>query len=454
MKGKLLAIVMIMGLSLSVFAQNGKYGATPEDSTECIKNLSLYGEFMKQKNTKDAYGPWQKACQICPKSTKNLYIHGERMLKEKLTAASKADPKDEARIKSLVDSLYTIYDMRIEHFGQRGKVLEKKGPLMLKYERDRAAEANEIMKEAIELQGDKVRSTTVSYYFRSKYYMFRNVPKEDKEGRNAARMETIKLYPEVNALIKKMLKAATDANNEKAIGQWNKTNADVDKIFGGIAKCEDLINIFTPLFEADPTNVEQNQLILGLLETRKCNDADLYTNVAIEMLKVNPTAAAAYAIGNKRASQGKCSEALQYLKQTIDLASEEELDLKEKACMEAAKCSYNMRSLEATRSYCRQALAINPRNGSAYILIGDAYAVSQFGDNECTQKSVYWAATDKYEKAKSVDGSVAGRANGKIGKMKAQYPDTEKCFMHSVKDGDTFHVGGWINEDTVVRTKE
>ena len=43
----ILALVAGLTTSSKVSAQ-GKYGATPEDSVECIMNLSLYNEFYKQ----------------------------------------------------------------------------------------------------------------------------------------------------------------------------------------------------------------------------------------------------------------------------------------------------------------------------------------------------------------------------------------------------------------------
>ena len=69
-----LAIAIIAGISISseMSAQEiKKYGETPEDSVECIMNLSLYTEFYKQwkssgyKNVSvdDAIGPWRQVFQ-------------------------------------------------------------------------------------------------------------------------------------------------------------------------------------------------------------------------------------------------------------------------------------------------------------------------------------------------------------------------------------------------------
>ena len=66
---------LIFGIIIILFVKSAnsqdimsKYGT---DSAQCVRNLSLYTEFYKQKNYKDAYEPWKKAYAICPKITKN-----------------------------------------------------------------------------------------------------------------------------------------------------------------------------------------------------------------------------------------------------------------------------------------------------------------------------------------------------------------------------------------------
>ena len=55
---KLFILIAIFFSSFSL-VKSQKYGATKEDSLKCIQNLSLYSEFYKQKNYKDAANPWK-----------------------------------------------------------------------------------------------------------------------------------------------------------------------------------------------------------------------------------------------------------------------------------------------------------------------------------------------------------------------------------------------------------
>ena len=46
------------------------------DSLSCRQNVSLYSEFLKQKNWTDASIAWWKAQKVCPMYKTNLYKNG------------------------------------------------------------------------------------------------------------------------------------------------------------------------------------------------------------------------------------------------------------------------------------------------------------------------------------------------------------------------------------------
>ena len=72
----LLAVSVLMGTD--ALAQ-GKYGA---DSAECIKYLSFYKEYYKQKSYDDATPSWRMAYKLCPATaSQNLYIEGATLVK-------------------------------------------------------------------------------------------------------------------------------------------------------------------------------------------------------------------------------------------------------------------------------------------------------------------------------------------------------------------------------------
>ena len=87
-----LLLTITFGLFTSaLFALNpvveGKFGM---DSVECVKNISVYREFVKQKNYTDAVAPWRWAYINCPRSTKNLYIDGSDNVELQAGGSTKA----------------------------------------------------------------------------------------------------------------------------------------------------------------------------------------------------------------------------------------------------------------------------------------------------------------------------------------------------------------------------
>ena len=87
MKTKALKTILLTALSLLFtlpgISQKGiedgsKYGKG-QDSITCIKNLSLYREFFKHNNYKDAIQPWRKVFGECPAASERMYVEGITM---------------------------------------------------------------------------------------------------------------------------------------------------------------------------------------------------------------------------------------------------------------------------------------------------------------------------------------------------------------------------------------
>ena len=61
MKTKIFTVVISSFIFLNCFAQNGKYGATPEDSVTCIENLSLYlNPYFNNEQYSEAVKYWSR----------------------------------------------------------------------------------------------------------------------------------------------------------------------------------------------------------------------------------------------------------------------------------------------------------------------------------------------------------------------------------------------------------
>ncbi|MGB2457612.1 MAG: hypothetical protein ACPIA4_01070, partial [Flavobacteriales bacterium] len=146
MKKLLFLFSAFLSISLSANPLVGsKFGS---DSVQCVTNISLYREYVKQKNYDDALTPWRKAYALCPKATKNIYIDGAKLYKHLISKNKGAIELQ----KAYLDSLETLYDNRIANFGKENYVLGLKGSDMMKYSFSDLDRAFTYLKQSVEGQ--------------------------------------------------------------------------------------------------------------------------------------------------------------------------------------------------------------------------------------------------------------------------------------------------------------
>ena len=104
----LLIFVAAAALFSSKVSAQGKFGP---DSIECIKYLSYYTEYYKQKNYDAALPNWRKAYNICPPTARYSLLSDGTTLVRRLI---QANAKNAAYREQLIDSLMVIYDQRVE----------------------------------------------------------------------------------------------------------------------------------------------------------------------------------------------------------------------------------------------------------------------------------------------------------------------------------------------------
>lgn len=432
----LISLLLLVSASLNVNAQN--FGETPEDSVKCVENYSLYNEFFRQKNYKDAIGPYRNLLQVCPKFSKSIYQNGEKLYTYFID-----NEKDEAKKEALIDTLIMLYDKRIEYFGQKAFVLGKKGEDLLKMRPNDPKTAMDVLMESYKLSGKKTGPSTLIYLYKAMYETY-------KVGQ-LEKADLINIYPELAEVAEYNIK---NPSNEKYVAYYQSALENLEKLFAPVADCPDLIDLFQKKFEADPSDVNMLKTALKLLDAKECTDADIYIEIAKKLNEIEPSAESAYSIGSWFDAKEKYNEAIEYFKQTLELS--EDASLQEKAAIKAANSYRKLSQYSSAKSMALKVLSINPNNGNAYILIGDCYAATakQCGDNECTSKSAYWAAVDKYYRAKQVDESVAETANSRIATYSKYFPKKTDCFFVGIQEGSSYTVGCWINEGTTVRVIE
>ena len=115
MKMKMVTALFALSLSATaVFAQKGvedgsRFGHG-QDSLNCLQNISVYTEYVKTNNFKDAYTPWKAVFEEAPLAQVGTYTNGAKILRYLI-----ANEKDGAKQKEYFDLLMKVHDQRIQY---------------------------------------------------------------------------------------------------------------------------------------------------------------------------------------------------------------------------------------------------------------------------------------------------------------------------------------------------
>lgn len=439
---------LILTLTISlVFGQKGvedgsKYGHG-EDSISCIKNFSLYRSNAKQKNYDEfTENAWKIVYTECPKVSQYLYIDGINMVEKAIKKETDAAQKE-----ILIDSMMRIYDKRIKYFNKKGYVLGKKGVDFIKYS-DNSVENMQkgynILKESITLEKYESDAPQVLTFFQVSNSLFQ-----------AGAIEAGDVVADFGMVME--IAEYVIANGKKARDKANmaKAKPSIEQIFedGGAANCDDLVPYYAAKFEETPEDIEFLVKASGLLKSTKCTESDLYFNMSVKLNSLDPTADRAYTLAKRVNNDDKLNEAVVYYEQAIEL-QEDDLQ-KAKYYLELGDVTRRLGDYPKARTYALKSIELDATSGYPYLLIGNIYAASSksCGEEEFEQKAVYWAAVDKFAKAKSVDPELTSDADRFIEAYRPHFPDNETIFFYNLKQGASYTVGCWINERTTVRAR-
>ena len=423
----LAAMAAFMGQNASA---QGKYGA---DSAECIKYLSYYQEYYKQKNYDSALPNWRKAYAICPATaSQNLFVHGSTLLNREINK----NRKNAALFQAQVDSLLTLQDQRLEFYprtakgvDQKATILNNKGQYMINF-----------------------RSDDSQYLYDNLTAIIKELGSETKGGLREGKLQAddvIAMYDTVSEAI-----SGASAKNDAEIEDNMKTKATIESVFADskVASCENLIAIFTPRFEADPNNTALVTNIVKLMNSADdCSNNDLYYKAVTQMHKNDPSYRSAYGLYKLNAARGKVADACMYLEEAIDYdESDDAIDAQ--YLYELARFAYanNMRG----RAFDAASKAVRLDNGyagKAYMIMGNLWSSASCDVNKYAR---YWAAADYYQKAMNADSSLADDARSAIGKVSVYYPEASEIFMYDLAKGQAYTVScGGMTTTTTVRTR-
>ena len=429
-------------------------GNVTTNAQDCETDYSLYREYIghwkQAKYNPNNINPqmitsWRNVYNNCPDLRQNTYLDGVTIMTYAFIRPEKnAEMKDK-----YVDTLIMIYDKRAEYFpngkngSQIGNIMGRKGIDIYTWAPHRYEEAYNALKQAIDLDGNNSNYAFIDTYFPLVITMVKNGKLEEST--------ILEEYGRLMEIADYNIQVNTEMANEKLLNNFNATKANLDIAVQPYANCEDLVRIYQPKFDADPENVELLTKIAETLEKRKCDDSQLYLSVAVNLHKVNPSPESAYLIGKKYLSEKDYGQATKYLLESTKSSNKE---WAYQSYIYLAQIMNMNKNYEQGRTYARKAYDLDRTKGEPFIIIGQLYAASakDCGTGDLETKAAYWAAVDQFEKAKSVDSSIASKANELINAYAHYFPSVETIFFNGYEEGQTFTLDKcWIGETTKVR---
>ena len=344
------------------------------------------------------------------------------------------------------EELMNLYDLRIKYFGNVKKyptyyILGRKSFDYINYAPTLTNDATKQkaygwLKEAIEKGGEKNEPQVFQQYFILSDGIYKANPNVNRDLYIA---DYMKIMPMMTAA------AANDSTFDASIGVVNRVFAR-----SGAAECGTLDKAYASKIEANKNDKAFLNDVLKLYRIADCKESAVYFKGSAYLHAIEPTAASAAGMAAQAISKKDNSKAIQYLQEAIKLETSK--SVKSDYYLNIANIYLSQKNFQACRSNAQSALAMDPSAGQAYIMIAYAYAYgfASIDDDPVIQKTAYWAAVDKLEKAKAVDPSLASQANSLIASYKKQFPDKSELFMRGIKGG-SYKVPGWIGETTTVR---
>ena len=421
-------VIIAIAATFSVNAQ-GKFGS---DEQKCKENLSLFREYYKQKNYADALKSWRWTFNNCPAASGNIYKNGPKIIKERM----KVDKVNKA---AYVDTLMMIFDQRIQYFGKEGYVLGLKGYELVIADKKRSAEALEILKKSLELDGNRAD-------FRAVYGYMKAMVNLEKKGEKT-KQDVLEAYARISEVV--------DYNiiNESKVTKYFVQYAEkIENLFTPYANCDDLVTLFSSKFDPATEDISFLNRVTKVLENKECSAEQLFFDASSRLYELDPSASSADKMAKMSIAKGKSADAITFAKKAIEM--EEDGNQKAIYYLGLADAYRNGGSYASARNAVYSALELRSGWGEAYMNLGNIYiagAKSCGGDFE--KSTVYWVAVDAFSRARS-DEDTKARASKSINTYSKYFPTKETCFFNGVEAGKSHTVGCWIDKATTARTSD
>ena len=440
---KIVLLISIAALSLFASSKVSAQGKFGPDSAECIKYLSYYTEYYKQKNYDAALPNWRKAYNLCPPTARySMLSDGTTLLRRVI----QQNQKNAVYRAKLVDSLMTIYDQRVEFWPKYATTsLNNKASDMYNYLKNDPQRLFEGLTEVVSKIGAETRPNIFLFQLNTAIDLYH-------EGTLDAE-KVIEVYEVATKNL-----AEVNPKNDVEKRSIDKTIEDIESLFitSQVASCDNLLELFTPRYNANPDDLNLAKNIVRMMNmTEGCSDNDLFLNAVNTMYRLEPSHNSAYYLSRLYSGRNDIDNAIKYMQEAID-AEESDAAADANYYFEiAATCFKNGKAPQAFEFALKAAELDAAVAGKAYMLAGTIWGSQACSGNEIEKRAQYWVAVDYMTKAKNADATLAEEADSHISQYKSYYPQTAEAFMYDITEGQSYTVScGGMRATTTVRTQK
>ena len=410
---------------------------------QCMVNISLFHESVKNEQYEEAYASWLPVYQSRPDMNKAIYTDGAKILDYRYQQTT-----DEKHRHALRDSIMKLHDDRIKYFDEARYpdeyVLGVKAMDYLTYfpEDELALPAYEWLKTSVTSLGAKSQITVLRKFVEVSYNIY-------KSNQDQYSDQFLADYQMASGALDQIA-AAGGKNAEHATHQ----KAYIDRLYAasGAADCGQMDQMYASVVAESAGDIEKLGSIMKLYRRLGCTESDVYFAAAESAHKLQPTAESAAGCAQMCIKKGDYKGAVEYYLDALAKATDQ--DDKADYLYRLSTVYVSLNNYQQAVSYAYQALELAPEDGRCYLVIGISYAGAKIYSDPVLQRSVFWVACDMFQKAKSVDASCTGDANKLISTYRQYFPSKEDVFFHKdLNEGQPYRVGGWINKSTICRSK-
>lgn len=463
---RLFGTILLLSLVM-VSAQAQKGWKWPADSANKVKAEEMnviQSDAVKMGDYKAAVPALMWLITNAPDLNKSLYINGAKVYdnlakgaqkegKAAKAAANSATGADKEKaeaevaekaaiITAYADTLLWMYDKRMEYFGDKPNVLNRKANKAYKYfirDFSKSEWLLEMFDEAFDIGGLKIPDGNLIAYM--------NVVKVNAKLKKIDEDAILDRYDIISNVIEK--KEIEYKAKDKSIEKLIKYKGMIDGILTEIVdiNCEFVETNLGPKFDENPEDIKLVKRMFTFMLSGKCTDSPLFLSVSKQLHKMVPDFGLAKLVATKCAANKDYACAIEYYNQALALT--EDGTSKSDIYISQGKVYSAQKNKAKARAMYSHAIDANPANKKAYTSIGDLYYHSY---NDCKKevsmvkdRLVFIAAYDMYKKA--------GNAK-KMATSKEQFPSKEDVFNSEFEVGQTVSVGCWINKTAVIKTRD